>query len=201
MFADACPVFCPQYDQNTGSVTWSCPQCPAPRPCCGSWRTCVNTWRATASSARSRSAPSAATRASTVELSQVGGVSFSTWTSCFCSEFLSSLIRQTEPSSVPEKHTSNEGSSTDPAPGTRPLHNTPDYRASKRERPFYPGHTPPPLRRVSSNPTELGPISTHRRVEGRGMVDPVLSPFRPELFCRPGSVEAAFSVFQTFLNV
>ncbi|XP_013883533.1 polycomb protein SCMH1 [Austrofundulus limnaeus] len=72
---------------------------------------------------------------------------------------------KSEPSSLPEKQTSNEGSSIDPAPSARPPHNAPDYRASKRERPFYPGQTPPPLRRVSSNPTELGPMSTHRRVE------------------------------------
>uniref|UniRef100_A0A3B4ZZW6 Scm polycomb group protein like 2 n=1 Tax=Stegastes partitus TaxID=144197 RepID=A0A3B4ZZW6_9TELE len=49
---------------------------------------------------------------------------------------------------------------------TRPLHTTADYRGAKRERPYYPGHTqttPPPLRRVSSNPTD--PMCTHRRVE------------------------------------
>ncbi|XP_037835942.1 polycomb protein SCMH1 isoform X6 [Kryptolebias marmoratus] len=75
-----------------------------------------------------------------------------------------------EPSSVAENGTPNDGSSKDPAPGARLLHNTPDYRAAKRERPFYPGHTQtlPPLRRVSSNPTnpiQPGPVGAHRQVE------------------------------------
>ncbi|KAM9860454.1 polycomb protein SCMH1 [Aulostomus maculatus] len=72
--------------------------------------------------------------------------------------------------SEPVAHTEN-GLSTDesmkePAANTRSPHTLSDYRATKKERPYYPGHTPPPpLRRVTSNPTELGPVLTHRRVE------------------------------------
>ncbi|XP_031584730.1 polycomb protein SCMH1 isoform X1 [Oreochromis aureus] len=74
---------------------------------------------------------------------------------------------KSEPLSVAENGLPNNDSSKDPTPSPRPLHNTPDYRAAKRERPYYPGHaqTPPPLRRVSSNPTEPGPVCAHRRVE------------------------------------
>eukprot|EP00064_Thunnus_orientalis_P002996 superscaffoldBa00000235_g3004 len=72
-----------------------------------------------------------------------------------------------EPLSHTENGLSNDDSTKDPAPSTRSLHTASDYRATKKERPYYPGHThtPPPLRRVSSNPTEIGPIRTHRRVE------------------------------------
>uniref|UniRef100_A0A3Q0R717 Scm polycomb group protein like 2 n=1 Tax=Amphilophus citrinellus TaxID=61819 RepID=A0A3Q0R717_AMPCI len=78
-----------------------------------------------------------------------------------------SLLIETEPLSLAENGLPNNDSSKDPSPSPRPLHNTSDYRAAKRERPYYPGHTqtPPPLRRVSSNPTEPGPVCTHRRVE------------------------------------
>ncbi|XP_039867129.1 polycomb protein SCMH1 isoform X1 [Simochromis diagramma] len=74
---------------------------------------------------------------------------------------------KSEPLCVAENGLPNNDPSKDPTPSPRPLHNTPDYRAAKRERPYYPGHaqTPPPLRRVSSNPTEPGPVCAHRRVE------------------------------------
>lgn len=77
------------------------------------------------------------------------------------------FVFYTEPLSHTENGISNESSTKDPSPST--LHTSSDYRATKKERPFYPGqtHTPPPLRRVSSNPTELGPVCVHRRVEGR----------------------------------
>ncbi|XP_069029984.1 polycomb protein SCMH1 isoform X3 [Embiotoca jacksoni] len=73
---------------------------------------------------------------------------------------------KSEPLSVTENGLS-KGDSSNPTPGTRPLHTPLDYRATKRERPYYPGHTqtPPPLRRVSSNPTDLGLMCKHRRVE------------------------------------
>lgn len=76
---------------------------------------------------------------------------------------------ETEPLSHTENGVSNDDSAKDAAPGTRSLHTASDYRATKKERPYYLGqtHTPPPLRRVSSNPTELGPMCAHRRVEGR----------------------------------
>ncbi|XP_063329420.1 polycomb protein SCMH1 isoform X3 [Pelmatolapia mariae] len=75
---------------------------------------------------------------------------------------------KSEPLCVAENGLPNNDPSKDPTPSPRPLHNTPDYRAAKRERPYYPGHAqtpPPPLRRVSSNPTEPGPVCAHRRVE------------------------------------
>lgn len=80
----------------------------------------------------------------------------------------SSLV-ETEPLSHTENGVSNDDSTKDTTPSTRSLHNASDYRAAKKERPYYPGqtHTPPPLRRVSSNPTELGPMCAQRRVEGR----------------------------------
>uniref|UniRef100_A0A667X7I0 SAM domain-containing protein n=1 Tax=Myripristis murdjan TaxID=586833 RepID=A0A667X7I0_9TELE len=55
----------------------------------------------------------------------------------------------------------------DAAPSTRSHRTTSDYRAPQTERPYYPRqtHTPPPLRRVNSNPSEHGPVRTHRRVE------------------------------------
>ena len=76
---------------------------------------------------------------------------------------------ETEPLSHTENSVSNDDSTKEPAPSNRPLHTASDYRAAKKERPYYPGqtHTPPPLRRVSSNTTELGPMCAHRRVEGR----------------------------------
>ncbi|XP_047219803.1 polycomb protein SCMH1 isoform X2 [Girardinichthys multiradiatus] len=72
---------------------------------------------------------------------------------------------KSEPLSVTEN--GHDNPSKEPTPTPRPLHNTLDYRGAKRERASYPGHTqtPPPLRRVGSNPTELGPVNTHRRVE------------------------------------
>uniref|UniRef100_A0A1A7YP86 Sex comb on midleg-like 2 n=1 Tax=Iconisemion striatum TaxID=60296 RepID=A0A1A7YP86_9TELE len=81
---------------------------------------------------------------------------------------------KSEPLAVTENGLSNNNPSKDPTPSSRPLHNTLDYRAAKRERPYYPGHTqtPPPLRRVSSNPTELGPTSAHRRVEASSTTGP-----------------------------
>lgn len=83
---------------------------------------------------------------------------------CICVYYFS---HEAEPLSHNENGVSNDNSTKDPAGGA--IHTTSDYRAAKKERPYYPGqtHTPPPLRRVSSNPTELGPVSAHRRVEGR----------------------------------
>ncbi|XP_068587135.1 polycomb protein SCMH1 isoform X2 [Cebidichthys violaceus] len=74
---------------------------------------------------------------------------------------------KSEPLSQPENGLSNDDSTKDPTPITRPPHTASDYRATKKERPYYPGHThtPPPLRRVSSNPTELGQMCPPRRVE------------------------------------
>lgn len=72
---------------------------------------------------------------------------------------------KSEPLSHTENGLSNDDSTKDPANSTRSLHNASDYRTAKKERPYYPGQTPPPLRRVSSNPTELGPMCAHRRVE------------------------------------
>ncbi|XP_034077189.1 polycomb protein SCMH1 isoform X3 [Gymnodraco acuticeps] len=76
---------------------------------------------------------------------------------------------KSEPLSHPENGLSKEDSTKDAAPSTHPSHTTSDYRVTKKERPYYPGHshTPPPLRRVSSNPTELGQMCPPRRVEGR----------------------------------
>ncbi|CAN9507185.1 unnamed protein product [Ophioblennius macclurei] len=77
---------------------------------------------------------------------------------------------KSEPVSVTENGLSNDDSSKE----GRPHHATSDFRAAKRERPYYPGHTqtPPPLRRVSSNPTELGPMCAHRRVEASSTTGP-----------------------------
>ncbi|XP_034536580.1 polycomb protein SCMH1 isoform X3 [Notolabrus celidotus] len=72
---------------------------------------------------------------------------------------------KSEPLSHAENGLSKDESTKDPAPSARPLHSSSDYRATKKERPFYPGQTPPPVRRVSSNPTEAGPMCAHRRVE------------------------------------
>ncbi|XP_010778490.1 polycomb protein SCMH1-like [Notothenia coriiceps] len=74
---------------------------------------------------------------------------------------------KSEPLSHPENGLSKEDSTKDAAPSTHPSHTTSDYRVTKKERPYYPGHshTPPPLRRVSSNPTELGQMCPPRRVE------------------------------------
>ncbi|XP_023124153.2 polycomb protein SCMH1 isoform X2 [Amphiprion ocellaris] len=80
---------------------------------------------------------------------------------------------KSEPLSHAENGLSKEDSSKDPTPSTRPHHTTSDYRAAKRERPYYPGHTqttPPPLRRVSSNPTD--PMLMHRRVEASSTTGP-----------------------------
>ncbi|XP_041838250.1 polycomb protein SCMH1 isoform X2 [Melanotaenia boesemani] len=72
---------------------------------------------------------------------------------------------KSEPSSITENGLSNDDSTKDRSHSTRPLQNTLDYRAAKRERPYFPGNTQtaPPLRCVSSNPTDS--IGTHRRVE------------------------------------
>uniref|UniRef100_A0A3B3C133 Scm polycomb group protein like 2 n=1 Tax=Oryzias melastigma TaxID=30732 RepID=A0A3B3C133_ORYME len=57
---------------------------------------------------------------------------------------------------------SKDNPSKDGTPSARPHHNTLDYRAAKRERAYYPGHTQtqPPLQRVNSNPTEVTASST-----------------------------------------
>ncbi|KAK5874199.1 hypothetical protein PBY51_019169 [Eleginops maclovinus] len=74
---------------------------------------------------------------------------------------------KSEPLSHPENSMSKEDSTKDAAPSTHTSLTTSDYRVTKKERPYYPGHThtPPPLRRVSSNPTELGQMCPPRRVE------------------------------------
>lgn len=76
---------------------------------------------------------------------------------------------ETEPSSFTENNLSKDDACKDSTLGPHPLNNKLDYRAAKRERPYFPGHaqTPSPLRRVSSNPAELGPATAHRRVEGK----------------------------------
>lgn len=72
---------------------------------------------------------------------------------------------KSEPLSHAENGLSNDDSTKDPS--TRSLNTPSDYRTTKKERSYYPGHTntPPPLRRVSSTSTELGPVCTHRREE------------------------------------
>ncbi|XP_020568389.1 sex comb on midleg-like protein 2 isoform X3 [Oryzias latipes] len=79
---------------------------------------------------------------------------------------------KSEPSSVTENGLSKDNSSKDVTPSARSHHNTLDYRAAKRERAYYPGQTQPPLRRVSSNPTEISPVSTYRRVEASSTTGP-----------------------------
>ncbi|XP_033843185.1 polycomb protein SCMH1-like isoform X2 [Periophthalmus magnuspinnatus] len=68
-----------------------------------------------------------------------------------------------------ENGLSNENSSKDNTPIPRPPHNNAaDYRAAKKERAFYHGHTqqtPSPLRRVNSNPSDITPAHINRRVE------------------------------------
>lgn len=84
-------------------------------------------------------------------------------------QLTSSLFLLSEPLPHTENSPSNNDSSKDSGPNARAPHIAVDYRATKRERPYYAthSHTPPPLRRVSSNPSELGQVPTHRRVEGR----------------------------------
>ncbi|XP_051919088.1 polycomb protein SCMH1 isoform X1 [Hippocampus zosterae] len=74
---------------------------------------------------------------------------------------------KSEPLPHTENSPSNNDSSKDSGPNARAPHIAVDYRATKRERPYYAthSHTPPPLRRVSSNPSELGQVPTQRRVE------------------------------------
>ncbi|KAM3625758.1 uncharacterized protein V6R79_017180 [Siganus canaliculatus] len=74
---------------------------------------------------------------------------------------------KSEPVSHTENGVTNDDSAKELTPSARPLHTPSDYRAAKKERPYYPGQsqTPPPLRRVSSNSTDLGPVCAHRRVE------------------------------------
>lgn len=77
-----------------------------------------------------------------------------------------SVFVETEPPPHTENGLPKDDSAKDPAHSARSIHSTSDYRAAKKERSFYPvhTHTPPPVRRVSSNPAELNP---QRRVEGR----------------------------------
>lgn len=93
---------------------------------------------------------------------------------CFYSQ-ISFFSLPCSPLSEPLPHTenglSNDKSTKDSAPGAR-LHTATEYRATKKERlSFYSGHkhTPPPVRRASSNPAELNTIQTNRRVEGRSI--------------------------------
>nr|XP_057944714.1 polycomb protein SCMH1 isoform X2 [Doryrhamphus excisus] len=81
---------------------------------------------------------------------------------------------KSEPMSHTENGLSKDDSTKDSLPKARSPHVSADYRATKRERPYYTSHshTPPPLRRVSSNPTEHGPVATHRRVEASSTTGP-----------------------------
>ncbi|XP_051919089.1 polycomb protein SCMH1 isoform X2 [Hippocampus zosterae] len=81
---------------------------------------------------------------------------------------------KSEPLPHTENSPSNNDSSKDSGPNARAPHIAVDYRATKRERPYYAthSHTPPPLRRVSSNPSELGQVPTQRRVEASSTTGP-----------------------------
>ncbi|XP_043108789.1 sex comb on midleg-like protein 2 isoform X1 [Puntigrus tetrazona] len=59
-----------------------------------------------------------------------------------------------------------DSASNSVAPRPPALRSTSEYHTPAGSSPHYPSH-PPPLRRLSSNPSELGPARTHRRVEGR----------------------------------
>ncbi|XP_061742918.1 polycomb protein SCMH1 isoform X1 [Nerophis ophidion] len=74
---------------------------------------------------------------------------------------------KSEPVSQTENGVSKDESMKDGVAKARSPHVTTDYRAAKRERPYYTSHphTPPPVRRVSSTPSEHGQVSSHRRVE------------------------------------
>ncbi|XP_067243324.1 polycomb protein SCMH1 isoform X3 [Chanodichthys erythropterus] len=61
---------------------------------------------------------------------------------------------------------SMDSASNPVAPRPPALRSTSDYHPPTGSSPHYPSH-PPPLRRLSSNPSELGPARAHRRVEGR----------------------------------
>uniref|UniRef100_A0AAV2LML2 SAM domain-containing protein n=1 Tax=Knipowitschia caucasica TaxID=637954 RepID=A0AAV2LML2_KNICA len=66
-----------------------------------------------------------------------------------------------------ERSKSENGLSSDSSKETRPQHNaSADYRVAKKERVFYPqlpAPPAPPLRRVTSHPSDIAPV--HRRVE------------------------------------
>ncbi|XP_058486131.1 polycomb protein SCMH1-like isoform X2 [Solea solea] len=94
---------------------------------------------------------------------------------------------KSEPPSHTENGLSKDDSVKDSAPSSRSIHSASDYRTAKKERPYFPGHTghthtsllpppppppPQPIRRVSSNPGELGPVCTHRRVEASSTTGP-----------------------------
>ncbi|XP_034429812.1 polycomb protein SCMH1 isoform X2 [Hippoglossus hippoglossus] len=81
---------------------------------------------------------------------------------------------KSEPASHAENGLRKDDTTNDPIPSPRSIHAASDYRATKKERPYYPGHThtPPPLRRVSSNPAELDPMCAHRRVEASSTTGP-----------------------------
>ncbi|XP_043106225.1 polycomb protein SCMH1-like [Puntigrus tetrazona] len=57
-----------------------------------------------------------------------------------------------------------DSASNSVAPRPPALRSTSEYHTPAGSSPHYPSH-PPPLRRLSSNPSELGPARTHRRVE------------------------------------
>ncbi|XP_052465527.1 sex comb on midleg-like protein 2 [Carassius gibelio] len=57
-----------------------------------------------------------------------------------------------------------DSASNSVAPRPPALRSTSEYHTPTGSSPHYPSH-PPPLRRLSSNPSELGPPRTHRRVE------------------------------------
>ncbi|CAM4731920.1 unnamed protein product [Leuciscus chuanchicus] len=61
---------------------------------------------------------------------------------------------------------SMDSASNSVAPRPPALRSPSEYHPPAGSSPHYPSH-PPPLRRLSSNPSELGPARTHRRVEGR----------------------------------
>ncbi|XP_042589931.1 sex comb on midleg-like protein 2 isoform X2 [Cyprinus carpio] len=57
-----------------------------------------------------------------------------------------------------------DSASNSVAPRPPALRSTSEYHTPAGSSPHYPSH-PPPLRRLTSNPSELGPARTHRRVE------------------------------------
>ncbi|KAM9817372.1 polycomb protein SCMH1 [Neosynchiropus ocellatus] len=73
--------------------------------------------------------------------------------------------------SEPVSHTDNshlkEESSKKHLPQALSAHAPSEYRATKKEQPYFAGqtHTPPPLRRVTSNPSDFSSLRAHRQVE------------------------------------
>ncbi len=89
------------------------------------------------------------------------------FTSCF---FVTETIAHAENGATTDQQFSVESidsASNSVAPRRPPAQrSTSEYHTLAGSSPHYPSH-PPPLRRLSSNPSELGPARAHRRVEGR----------------------------------